>query len=61
MQNCPLLTLVIFLLGFAVGALLNSIYRSSTLSSIKEAFECEPKTLIGQDAQRYLENEAQDY
>ena len=41
MQNCSLLTLVVFLLGCAIGALLNSIYRVSTLARIKEAFEHE--------------------
>lgn len=41
MQNCSLLTLVVFLLGCAIGALLNSIYRASTLARVKEAFERE--------------------
>ena len=52
MQNCSLLTLVVFLLGCALCALLDSIHRASTLVRIKEEFECELETLIGQHAGR---------
>ncbi|MGD0974061.1 MAG: hypothetical protein ABR866_08240 [Candidatus Korobacteraceae bacterium] len=48
MQNCSLLTLVVFLLGCAIGALLNSIYRASTLARVKEAFERELEPPSGQ-------------
>lgn len=52
MQICPLMTLVIFLLGCAMGALLNSIYRVSTLARVKEAFERELEPSIGRQALR---------
>lgn len=52
MQNCSLLTLVVFLLGCAIGALLNSIYRASTLARIKEAFERELESPSGQQTRR---------
>jgi hypothetical protein len=48
MQDCSLLTLVVFLLGCAIGALLNSIYRVSTLARVKR--ELEPS--IGQQTWR---------
>jgi len=41
MQNSSLMIVTVFLLGCAVGALLNSIYRIATLNRIKEAFEKE--------------------
>jgi hypothetical protein len=52
MQNCSLLTLVVFLLGCAIGALSNSIYRASTRAHIKEAFEREFGPSIGQQIWR---------
>ena len=44
MRNSSLMIVVVFSLGCAVGALLNSIYRMVMLNRIKEAFERELRT-----------------
>ena len=52
MQNCSLLTLVVFLLGCAIGALLNSIYRASTLAHVKKHLNVSWGPSIGQQTWR---------
>jgi hypothetical protein len=39
MQDSSLIIVTVFLVGCAVGALLNSLYRVAMLSQLKEAFE----------------------
>jgi hypothetical protein len=44
MGGSSLLIAAVFFLGCAVGALLNSIYRTAMLHRIKESFERELRT-----------------
>lgn len=44
MRNSSLMIVVVFSLGCAVGALLNSIYRMAMLNRFKETLERELRT-----------------